>query len=416
SPATHPSPFSSCYPMRQPATPPHLITLILLAGFSPMSLNMFMPSLANIARDLSTDYATVSWSVSGYLAVTAIVQLIIGPLSDRIGRRPVILVVAVVFAGASVGCALASGVGSFLFFRMLQGGISAGFTLSMAIVRDTHTERQAVSLIGYIGMSMALAPMLGPVVGGVLDTLIGWRSIFVFYATAGVLLLLLCWFDLGETKVRNGLAAEGPTTAMRVLLSEPRFWAYSLCGAFSVGAFFIFITGAPLVAVAEFGVSTAELGFYIGTITAGFMAGSFIAGRYGAKYPITTMMVAGRVVSCVGMVLGLLLLGTNLHSPVLYFSCVVFVGFGNGVTMPASNTGAMSVRPDLAGSAAGLNGALIVAGGALLTALTGNIITETHGAQTLLVLMLAVSGIGLCLALWASRLSRVVPTEPASEQ
>jgi len=194
--------------MNTTRTPPHLLTLILLTGFSPLSLNMFMPSLANIADDLLTDYATVSLSISGYLAITAVIQLIIGPLSDRIGRRPVLLAAVFVFTCASVGCILAQDIRTFLFFRMLQGGMTAGYTLSMAIVRDTRSERQAASLIGYIGMSMAIAPMLGPVLGGLLDTAFGWRANFVFYAVSGFILFAFCWFDLGETKIGRASCRE----------------------------------------------------------------------------------------------------------------------------------------------------------------------------------------------------------------
>ncbi len=388
--------------MHRSRTPPHLMTLILLTGFSPMSLNMFLPSLANIAVDLETDYGTVSWSVSGYLAITAIIQLIIGPLSDRIGRRPVLLGALLVFAFASVGCALAQSIEAFLFCRMLQGGIISGYALSLAIVRDTRSEREAVSLIGYIGMAMAIAPMLGPMLGGVLDSLLGWRSVFVFYAMAGLGLLVLCWVDLGETKPRRASNADTPMPGTTVLIREPLFWAYALCGTLSVGAFYIFLTGAPLVAQSIFDVSTAELGFYIGTITIGFMVGGFVAGRLGKGFQPTTMMIAGRIVACAGLIGGLVLLALGITSTQLFFASTIFVGLGNGITMPGSNAGAMSVRPDLAGSAAGLSGALVVAGGAVLTAITGNLVTEATGARTLLLLMLMASGTALAFAVWAA--------------
>ncbi|MEM9104274.1 MAG: multidrug effflux MFS transporter [Pseudomonadota bacterium] len=392
--------------MYQPKTPPHLLTLVLLSGFSPLTLNMFLPSLAKIADEMATDYATVSWSVSAYLAVTAIIQLLVGPLSDRIGRRPVLLVAVLIFGCASVGCALAQDIYSFLFFRILQGGITAGYTLSLAIVRDTRSERQAVSLIGYIGMSMAVAPMLGPVLGGVMDTFLGWRSIFIFYAVSGFVLLAVCWFDLGET---NRQVAQGPgekPVRTAVLVREPLFWAFSLCGAFSVGSFYVFLTGAPLVALSTFGVSTAELGVYIGTITLGFMAGGFLAGRYGARFGTVSMMIAGRIVACFGLIAGLLLLALGNTIPQLYFASTVFVGLGNGITIPGSNAGAMSLHPELAGSAAGLNGALMVATGALLTAVTGSLVTEASGDQTLLLLMLCAALAGLFLAIWAAWLRR----------
>ncbi len=389
-------------PMHPTRTPPHLLTLILLTGLSPMSLNMFLPSLANIADDLATDYATVSWAVSGYLGITAVIQLVIGPLSDRIGRRPVLLCALLVFAVASLGCVLAQDIRVFLFFRMLQGGIIAGYALSLAIVRDTRSEREAVSLIGYISMAMAVAPMLGPVLGGVLDTYFGWRSVFVFYTLCGCVLFTICWFDLGETRPDTSQGAGNPLVGTAMLLRAPLFWAYALCGAFSVGAFYIFLTGVPLVAQSAFGLTTAELGFYIGTITVGFMCGGFIAGRLGAQFDVTTIMIAGRVVACAGLLSGLGVLALGVTSPLAFFASTICVGVGNGITVPASNTGAMSVQPALAGSAAGLSGALIVAAGAILTAVTGNVLSGSGSAEILLVLMLAASGAGLCCAIWAA--------------
>ncbi|WP_166416940.1 multidrug effflux MFS transporter [Cochlodiniinecator piscidefendens] len=387
-------------------TPPHLITLILLTGFSPLSLNMFLPSLANIAVDFGANYKTASIAVSGYLALTAVVQIIIGPLSDKIGRRPVLLSAVLIFAIASIGCVLAQDITTFLIFRMLQGGMVAGYTLSMAIVRDTHSEREAVSLIGYIGMSMAIAPMVGPMFGGLLDTFFGWRSIFIFYAMSGAVLFFLCWVDLGETQDTTPSQSTPQASKIGVLLRDPQFWAFSLCGASSVGAFYIFLTGAPLVALSEFGVTTAELGIYIGTITLGFMAGGFLTGRFGSKFELTTMMLIGRIVACLGLLVGSLLIFQGFQSPQFFFASTIFVGLGNGLTMPGSNTGAMSVRPNLAGSAAGLNGALIVAGGAALTTLTGIIMPEENGSQTLLMLMLGASGMGLCFAVWAVYLTK----------
>ncbi|MEO1453441.1 MAG: multidrug effflux MFS transporter [Pseudomonadota bacterium] len=386
-------------------TPPALITLILLTGFAPLSLNMFMPSLAGMAVDLGTDYATISLAVSGYLAITAGVQLILGPLSDRIGRRPVVLIALGTFTLASVGCVMARDVQTFLAFRMLQAGMVAGYTMAMAIVRDTRDAQAAVSLIGYIGMAMAVAPMLGPVLGGVLDQAFGWRATFITYAAMGAGLFLLAWFDLGETRVR-ATASRAPA---RALLRTPLFWAYALCGAFSVGAFYIFITGVPLVAVSTFGVTTAQLGALIGSITVGFMAGSFVTGRLGCHVRGPAIVIAGRVVACTGLGAALALWGLGVTSPWAFFAGTMCVGFGNGLTMPGSMSGAMSARPDLAGTASGLMGALIVAGGAVLTALTGAVLPEVGGAPVLLALMLGSSLAGLALAFWAGRLSARLP-------
>ena len=382
--------------------PPHLITLIFLTALSTVSLNMFLPSLAGITTDLGTSYAVASFAVAGYLAVTAVLQLVLGPLSDRIGRRPVLLFALGTFAMASVGCAFATDIRVFLGFRMLQGGVIAGYALSLAIVRDTTSEQKAAGLIGYISMAMALAPMVGPVLGGILDTTFGWRANFVFYALAGIALFVLCWVDLGETK--SAQVPRSGTDAAKVLLKVPLFWAYALCSAFSTGAFYIFLTGAPLVAAQEFGVSTAELGFYIGSITVGFMAGGFIAGRSAGTVSPGFLIVGGRVVACGGLFVGIGCVLTGILTPMVYFSCTILVGLGNGITIPAASAGAMSVKPALSGSAAGLSGALIVAGGAALTTLTSALLPDEGPALFLLLLMLAASMAGLVFALMAVRL------------
>lgn len=385
-------------------TAPHLITLVFLTAFSTLSLNMFLPSLANIASDLNVGYALVSLAVAGYLAITAVIQLIVGPLSDRLGRRPVILAGLIIFTLASLICATAQDVWAFLIFRMFQGAIISGYAISLAIVRDTNNEQDAASLIGYISMAMALAPMLGPVLGGALDTLFGWRSNFYFYALSGLILLIVCWFDLGETHQPQKPEDARHTASPLVLFKEPLFWAYSLCGAFSVGAFYIFLTGSPLVASQQFGVTTAELGIYIGSITAGFMLGGYIAGKLATRYQPTTMMIAGRLVACLGLLAGILIIWSGSVSILAVFGCTIFVGLGNGITLPSCSSGAMSIQPGFAGSAAGFSGALMVAVGAILTTLTGQLLPEENPALLLLTLMLTTSMFGLLCAVWAIHL------------
>ena len=386
--------------MRPAISPPHLFTLILLTAFATLSLNMFLPSLGNIAEDFQADYTLVSLAVGGYLAVTAVIQLIVGPLSDRLGRRPVLLAAIAIFAVASAGCAFSQDVWTFLAFRMLQGGMIAGYVLSLAIVRDTTDEQNAAGLIGYISMAMAIAPMLGPMLGGLLDTAFGWRANFHFYTACGVFLLILCWFDLGETLDPNQSGDTGKRERIRALFGETRFWGFALCTAFSTGAFYIFLAGAPLVAKTAFGVSTAELGLYIGSITAGFMTGSFISTRLAATLPVATLMLAGRLVACSGLAAGILLALAGYLTPLLYFGATIFVGLGNGITLPGSNAGALSVRPKLAGSAAGISGSLTVATGAVLTTLTGVLLTEENAATMLIAIMFAASFAGLLAALW----------------
>jgi len=399
--------------MRKASNPPALATLILMTATSTVTLNMIVPSLANIALDLDADYALVSLALGGYLAVTAAVQLGVGPLADRIGRRPVLLAALVIFTLASLGCAAAQTVWMLLAFRMLQAAVVSGYVLSLAIVRDITEGAEAARLLGRIGMAMALAPMLGPMLGSVLDAAFGWRVVFLLYAAAGAGLFCLAWSDLGETLRRP--AGEGHDgKRLTALLREPVFWCYALCTAFSTGAFYIFLAGAPLVAAVIFGIGTAELGVFVGSITAGFMTGSWLASRLVDRHPPATVMLTGRILACLGLLLGLAVIAMGHLTPAMFFGCTIFVGLGNGMTTPNSNAGAMSVQPRLAGSAAGITGALTVSGGALMTTLTGLALSGKPSPMLLLGLMLLACFIGLLAAAAAIRLSkgvsRVQPT------
>jgi DHA1 family bicyclomycin/chloramphenicol resistance-like MFS transporter len=380
-------------------SPPRLVTLVFLTALSIVSLNMFLPSLSHMAADFRIDYALMTLSIGGYLGIEAVLMLVLGPLSDRFGRRPVLLAALAIFTAASLVCATTSNIWIFLTFRVFQGTIIAGWGLSLAVIRDTVPTREAASKIGYLTMAMAVGPMLGPLFGGVLDQLFGWRANFVVFAGLGAAALGLCWLDLGETNKSPSETLVQQIRTYPALLRSGRFWGYALCRAFSTGAFYAFLAGAPLVAVSLLGLSPATLGFYMGTITAGFALGSFLAGRLATRYALTTMMISGRLVACTGLVAGLgLFLGGAVHVLALFGPCVL-VGLGNGVTMPSCNAGALSVRPDLAGSASGLAGALTVGVGAALTSVTGWVVTEETGAFGLLGTMLAVSLLALFAAL-----------------
>lgn len=386
--------------MRAAQTSPSLVTLVLATGLSVLSLNMFLPSLANMAVDFRADYALVNLSIAGYLAVSAVLQLILGPMSDRFGRRPVLLVCMTVFVAASLGCVLAESIWTFLGFRLMQAAVVGGSVLSAASIRDQFPPNEAASKLGYVAMAMALAPMLGPMLGGSLDMLFGWRAGFVFYTVAGAALLTLLWADMGETNHNRSATFAAQMREFPHLFRARRFWGYALCAAFSIGGFYSFITGAPLVAAAWFDLSPATLGLGIGIITGGFMVGNFVTGRIAARTRLTTMILAGRIIASVGPFCGLLLFLGGMGSVWVFFGSAIFVGFGNGLTNANASAGVMSVRPKLAGSAAGLSGALIVALGAVITSITGAAVSPENGPYLVLSMMAASSFLGLLAVLY----------------
>jgi len=248
--------------------------------------------------------------------------------------------------------------------------------------------------------------MLGPMIGGLLDEFFGWRASFALYSFMGLALLLLCWLDLDETNLSPSATFAVQFEAYPELLGSRRFWGFAICALFSTGAFYVFLAGVPLVAARQFSISPGLLGFYMGTITAGFAAGSFVAGRYSQRYARTTMMITGRSIAVFGLSLGLILFLAGYAHGVTLFFATVFVGVANGVSMPSVNAGAISIRPGLAGSAAGLMGASTVAAGALLTTLTGFLLETGDAAIRLLGALLTCSLLALAAAFYVRLVDR----------
>lgn len=388
------------------ASPPRFATLAFVTGLAAMTLNFYLPSLTGIAADLETDYALVSLTISGYLGMTAILQLAIGPLSDRYGRRPVMLLCILLFAAASLGCALAENIWALMGFRVLQGSIVAGAALSRAVIRDTHPAREAASLIGYVGMAMAIAPMVGPLAGGVLDELFGWRAAFVALAAFGVAAFAVAWVDLGETNHAPSATLAAQMRSYPELFRHRRFWGYAACLALAQGGFFSFLAGAPLAALVLFDLSPSALGVGMGATASGFVVGSFIAGKFAKRHGLSVMILAGRLIAGAGLVVALAFYLADAVTIASFFGSAVLYGVGNGVTMPSANAGALSVHPRLMGSASGLSGALGVGGGAIMMTVSGAITTPENAGYAVHGMMLICVLAGLAAALYVRRLER----------
>ncbi|MBN3739860.1 MULTISPECIES: MFS transporter [Burkholderia] len=391
--------MSSNPPIDSAPASPRQATLILLCALSVLPLSLFLPSLPAIARDLRTDYALVALSLGGYAAVAASLEFVMGPLSDRFGRRPVVLTSVGIFALGSLGCAMAADVRVFLACRVMQAAITSVYPVSMATIRDTGGGARAASRIGYAAMAAAFAPMLGPTLCGALDQAAGWRASFWLLGAAGIALFGWCAFDLVETHTQRSSSFRQQLRAYPALLRARRFWAYALCMAFSTGAFYAFLAGAPLAAKTLFGIPPAEIGFCMGTITAGFVGGSFLAARVARRYALATTILCGRVVACAGPLIALALVFGGAPHPLAWFGPCVLVGIGNGLTNPGAHAGAVSVRPELAGTASGLAGAMTIAGGAAWSSLTGAVLTAGNAGYAPLAMMLLSTAIALAAAI-----------------
>ncbi|MEC7762274.1 MAG: multidrug effflux MFS transporter [Pseudomonadota bacterium] len=372
-----------------PKTPPHILTLTLMTGLSALSMNVFLPALPEMAEYFNTDYRVMQLSVAVYLAMNAMLQIILGPISDKLGRRPVLMVSFGIYVVATLGCIFAPTIGIFLAFRIMQAFVVTGMVLGRAVIRDMVPAEHAASMIAYVTMGMSLVPMAAPAVGGYLAATLGWQATFWLQVFLGVFIFALMFRDLGETKPRSEGTWGDQLRAYPELLRSPRFWGYSSAAMFSSGAFFAYLGGAPFVGDVLFAIDAGMLGLLLGMPAIGYLLGNYITGRYSPVYGINRMILAGGIVTMFGLSVVMFLLLTDLATPWIFFGLMTFVGLGNGFALPNANSGILSVRPELAGSASGLGGAMMIGGGAAISAFVGTRLSVESGPDPLIWLMLA---------------------------
>ncbi|MFV2002901.1 MAG: multidrug effflux MFS transporter [Paracoccaceae bacterium] len=398
------------------STPPSILTLIAITATSALAMNMFMPSLPSIAQYFDVQYRVIQLSVAVFLAMNAVLQLVIGPLSDRYGRRRVLMAGFVIFVLASLGCIFAPSAKVFLIFRAIQASVAVAMVLSRAIVRDMVPQNEAASMIGYITMFMAVVPMISPAIGGYLDQVFGWQATFWVSVGAGILGLWLIWADLGETNTSQSTSFAQQFSEYPALLSSPRFWGYSLSSAFAWGAFFAYVGGAPFVGTVVFGLEPASLGIYFGAPALGYIVGNFLSGRFSARLGANRMVLSGSLVLMAGASLSLVLFYAGLGNVTTFFGLMTFVGLGNGMVLPNATAGMLSVRPKLAGTASGLGGTITIGGGAGLSALAGALLGPGSGPFPLLWVMFTVSVLATASIIYVIRRDRALAAGIPAEQ
>ncbi|MBO1908242.1 multidrug effflux MFS transporter [Microvirga sp. 3-52] len=365
----------------QPIAKPSFIALLIaVSAVSPLGINMYLPSMPGMARALGVDFTTIQLTLSLYLAAMAIGQLIIGPLSDRFGRRPILLIGLSVFVFGSLICLTAQNAGVLIFGRVVQAiGGCAGITLSRAIVRDLYRRDQVASMIGYVTMGMAVAPMVAPTIGGVLDTFYGWRASFAFLVLFGSLALLFASLQLSETNRNRGSVGDGDRLLPNylALFRSRLFWGYSLATSFVSAMFFSFVAGAPYVVIEIMGRSPAEYGFYFALVPSGYILGNFVTARFAVTIGQNRMFLTGMTIGLLGVGSMAAAFAAGLEHPLALFAPMFLIGVANGLVLPNGIAGAVSVKPNAAGAAAGLSGSLQIGFGALVAPLVGAALTTT---------------------------------------
>jgi MFS transporter, DHA1 family, multidrug resistance protein len=379
-----------------------LALLIAMAGVSSLSLNILVPAIPGLATKFAADPATVQLAVSLYLMGLAAAQLVFGPLSDRFGRRPVVLAGLALATIASTAAIFAASIASLVSARIAQSlGASTGQTIGRAIIRDLYDREHAASMIGLVTSVVVLMPMVAPPIGGILDTLFGWEAIFVFAALVSFTVFAWAALALPETRKLSPSSSQRHFRAdLAALAASPRFFGYALCAGLGSAPFFSFLGAAPHVVVTLLGRTSAEYGLWFFVPSIGFMAGNFAVSRLTARFGIDALIWWGIVLTIIGCLLNVLVyLALPGWEMATIFLPQIVIGFGNGLLLPTSIAGAVSIRPQVAGTASGTTGFIQMAIGAAAAQLGGHVIAHASDAMPMLLLML-MFGIATAIAVW----------------
>jgi MFS transporter, DHA1 family, multidrug resistance protein len=362
-----------------PRRAPSIAILIAISTIAPVSMNVFLPSLAGMVEAFDTTTARVQLTMSLYFAAVAVAQIFLGPLSDRYGRRPVVLAGMALYIVGSALCLVAPTIETLIFARLVQaiGGCS-GLALGRAIVRDLYERDKAAGMIGYVTMGMSVGPMLGPVLGGLLDETYGWQGGFYLMLLLGIAVLVAAIFNLHETNHTKapGSGLIGLWSNYKSLGKQPLFLAYAFTAMFTSSAYFAYLGGAPFIAAGPLGMSPAEMGLYFMFVAVGYLIGNGISGRIAAKVGLLKMVAAGSALPAVAVAAVALMSSLGFHDPLVLFMPMFVIGLGNGICLPSAVSGAVSVRPDLAGAASGLSGSLQIGLGAVTSTLVAWLLSE----------------------------------------
>ena len=378
-----------------------LLMLIIVAAVSPLGINLYLPSMPGMSAALGVDYAAIQFTLSVYLGAVALGQLVIGPVSDRYGRRPVLLGGLVLFVIGSVICMLAPNITVLNTGRVIQAlGGCAGITLSRAIVRDMYDRTRAASMIAYVTMGMAVAPMIAPTIGGLLEALQGWRTSFAFLAVFGLGTLLTVHVLLHETNPWKGQATSAKQIfdGYRQLVRLPAFWGFALTAGLTSASFFAFVGGAAYVVINLMGRTPVEYGLYFGMVSVGYMAGNFCSARFVSKLGPQQMIKLGVMLALISVVLMAGLYAFDDMQPAFIFVPTMLLGMGNGLVLPSCIAGAVSVKPEMAGAASGLAGSMQIGFGAVVAPVVGALVNTSAWP------MIAVTGVCLLLTVFTIRL------------
>ncbi|MGB4345683.1 MAG: multidrug effflux MFS transporter [Burkholderiaceae bacterium] len=365
-------------PLAQFAHAPILVLITAMLMMQPLSTDLYLASLPSLVSGFQVPVSTVQLTLSLFVIGFGGAQLIIGPLSDRFGRRPVLLIGLCLYVVASALCGLATSIGLLIAARFLQAlGCCSAVIIARAIVRDAYAPEDSARLIARASTWISLAPIIGPILGSYLQVAFGWRAAFVALGLFSSIVLVACILRLPETNEHKNPQAtnlSGMLANYRLVLGSRVFWIHALPGAFSYGVIFLFISGSSFVLINVLGVPTQWFGYCFALGVSGYMTGTLICRRL---LKSISSVAALRIGTTCSLISGSFFLATTIAGLAHWATMVVAMFMAmvsHGINFPVTQSGAVSPFHKQAGTAAGLMGALLM----LFAFLVGSLVGATN--------------------------------------
>jgi DHA1 family bicyclomycin/chloramphenicol resistance-like MFS transporter len=363
---------------------PHSFAFILfcgaLAAFASLSIDVGLPAFGAVARDLDTDPARVAMSLSIFFVGFAAAPLVYGPLSDRLGRRPLLLFGCVLYALGGAGCTFSGSISTFLMWRLVQGaGAGAAAVLSMSLVRDHFEGTRVRQLLSHIAIIRVIAPMLAPSIGAFLLDIGNWRWIYAMMTLGGLVMLAVVWLGLEESapRLRHPAAQRPPSApvgaAYLTLLRKPACLGYMMICALKFGSHFAYVTGSSLVLMETLGVSPRIFGLLFGLGACGIMLASYLSGRLAGHIPGDRLIQIGLSVAVASALIMLALTLARVITPWNLAPFFILNAFCYGLITPSTQQGALQPLSGIAGAASAMMNALMMGIGAFASAMVSRL-------------------------------------------